>query len=133
MSRFHERLTTGLLPLALAAALILGGALFSQGALSATLYISEFASPVSQVGTVTAQVMPQPSLADQTVAVGASSAQSSAFNVSTHAVLLSCDVACSVLVGASPTAQTTNFRIPANIVIVFAVLPGQKIATIASP
>lgn len=99
---------------------------------AATLYISEFASPVSQVGTVTSQSFPQPALTDQTVAISGSSAQSAAFNASTHAVMVECDTDCSVIIGANPTATTTNYLMGDGIPYFFAVVPGQKIAVIAN-
>ena len=94
-----------------------------------TLYISEFANGFSLLGSGQAPIMPQPSLADQKVALSGSSAQSAAFQTGTKAILLSADASCSIVIGLTtsggPTATTTNFRIPANgAPIAFAVPPG---------
>lgn len=100
----------------------------------ATLYISEFKQGVSGIGSTWAQMLPQPAIADQVVAVGAGSLQSVAFNPLTRAVLLATDTACSIVFGDAPVAATTNLRIPANAPpFPFAVQPGQKVAVIASP
>jgi len=68
------------------------------------------------------------------VAIGASSAQSSALNASTTLVVLTADAVCSVAVGANPTAATTSRRIPANVAVEIAVPAnsGFKIAAIAN-
>ena len=97
----------------------------------ATLYISEFGGFAS-IGTQYGPVAPQPAVADQHVAIGASSAQSAAFNAITHLVMLSSDAVCSVLFGANPTAAATNLRIPANVPLLFSVEPGQKVAVITN-
>lgn len=111
---------------------LLSAGLLPDLASAATLYISEFASPASQVGTVQAQVYPQPALTDQTVAVTAGSLQSAAFGVNTHAIMVECDSDCSVVIGSNPTATTTNFLMGDGIPYQFAVVPGQKIAVIAN-
>jgi len=97
----------------------------------ATLYISEFKSFAS-IGAQPTQVLPQPSVTDQTVAIGASSTQSSAFNAEPNVVLLSTDAICSVAFGANPTAAATNMRLPANTSVTFAVIPGQRVAVITN-
>lgn len=97
----------------------------------ATLYISEFEEPVTTSGTLVGVQLPQPALADQIVAIAASSAASAAFSAKTKAVLLSTDTACCIAFGAAPTATTSNFSLPANTVISFGVIPGQKVAVIA--
>lgn len=100
----------------------------------ATLYISEFKQGVSGIGSTWAQMLPQPAITDQVVAVGAGSLKSAAFSANTRAVLLATDTACSILFGDDPVAATTNLRIPANAPpFPFAVQPGQKVAVIASP
>lgn len=118
-----------LLPAAIAFALLCAGA---SASLAATLYISEFASPVGQVGTVQSQAFPQPAVTDQTVAITGSSAQSAAFNTLTHAVMVECDADCSISIGTNPTATTTNFLMGDGIPYQFVVLPGQKIAVISN-
>lgn len=100
----------------------------------ATLFISEFEQGVSGIGTTWAQMLPQPAIADQVVTIAGASAQSSAFNAKTKAVMLTTDTACSVQFGADPTATTSTIRLPANgNPVCFAVVPGQKVAVIANP
>lgn len=119
--------------LLIALAVMVGGALSPQGALAATLYISEFASPSGSTGSTTAPgVFPQPAVTDQIVAIGGSSTQSAAFNAGTHAIQVECDSDCSVSIGANPTATTTNFLMGDGIPYQFVVVPGQKIAVIAN-
>jgi hypothetical protein len=51
---------------------------------------------------------------DQTVAIGGSSAQSTALKNNTQLVRLHTDAICSVLFGANPTATANNQRLAAN-------------------
>lgn len=80
----------------------------------AVLYITEYAglmpSPVGGQG----QVPMEPPLAEQTVAIGAGSVQSSAFNAKTRLVRLHTDAICSVSVDTGPTATATKGRLAAN-------------------
>lgn len=115
---------------AFAAALAIGVGL--SAAQAATLYISEFPTAVSQIGSTTAQVYPQPALVDQTVAITGNSAQSAAFGATTHAIQIECDADCSVAIGPNPTATTTNYLMGDGTPYRFAVIPGQKIAVIAN-
>ena len=99
----------------------------------ATLYISEFKSANSAIGTTAPQIPPEPAITDQVVAVGAGSLQSATFNASTRAILVSTDTACCIKFGDDPTATTSNLRIPANQnPIWFGVAPNQKLAVIAA-
>lgn len=123
---------SGLLLTGLALVVLIGGALAPQSALAATLYISEFASPVTQVGSVQSDVYPAPAVTDQTVAITGASVQSAAFNARTHAIMIECDADCSVLIGANPTTTTTNFLMGDGIPYFFGVTPGQKIAVISN-
>lgn len=99
----------------------------------ATLYISEF-NLIGQQQGVVVPVVDQPSLADQTVAIGGGSVQSSAFQSTTAYVMLSADSVCSIAFGTNPTATTSNMRLPANVPIFFHVPPGQsfKVAAISN-
>src|SRR5262245_38533877 len=80
----------------------------------ATLYLTEYArSPGMRSG----QALPageDPPLAEQTVAIGAGSTQSSALNSKTRFIRLHCDATCSVALGSNPTATTSNRRMAAN-------------------
>lgn len=99
----------------------------------ATLYISEFRNGTSFIGTSQAQILPQPAIVDQTVAIGMASAQSSAFDAFTRAVMITTDAICSIVFGDDPTATAGNLRLPANgPPVIFAVAPGQKLAVITN-
>ena len=80
----------------------------------AVLYITEYAqlmpSPVGGQG----QIPMEPPLAEQHVAIGASSVQSNAFNAQTRLVRLHTDAICSVEFGTNPTATATTARMAAN-------------------
>lgn len=78
-----------------------------------TLYITEYAD----LGTHTMNPLndPQePELNTQTVAIGASSTQSSALKNNTQMVRVHTDSICSVLFGNNPTATTSNRRMVAG-------------------
>jgi hypothetical protein len=99
----------------------------------AALYISEFENPVTVDGTLPGIQLPQPALLDQTpVAIGGTSAQSAAFSAKTKAVMISTDAICSIAFGSNPTATTGNLRLPANTIISFGVIPGQRVAVISN-
>ena len=100
---------------------------------AATLYISEFVNGVSTVGTTLPPVPPQPSVANQTVALSGASAQSAAFNSKTRVVSLICDEGCSVSFGDNPTATTTNYLLQQGVPVSFGVIQGQKVAVIYNP
>lgn len=105
----------------------------------AILYIREYVG-VGMVGNATGQGQAfvaapapvEPALADQTVAIGGSSASSVAFNAKTNLVRLHTDAICSIAFGASPTASATTARMAANQTEYFVVLPGQKVAVITN-
>lgn len=79
----------------------------------ATLYITEYAT-VATLPNATGQVALEPAIAEQTVAIGVSSAASAAFNAKTRLVRLHTDSVCSIKLGLSPTAAATNGRLAAN-------------------
>ena len=98
----------------------------------AVLYITEYQRmPLDSVGRI-AQCGLEPALATQTVAIGASSAQSSAFSAQTTFIRVCSDAICSVAFGSSPTATTSTTRIAANSAEYFGVMPAHKIAVIAN-
>lgn len=97
----------------------------------AVLYITEYAQfPVIQGSVV--QAPDDPPLADQTVAIGGTTAQSSAFNAKTRVIRIHTDAICSVLVGSNPTATTGKGRMAANQTEYRSVKPGHKIAVISN-
>lgn len=83
----------------------------------ATLYITEYATftPAGAPGGF-GQIAQEPPLAEQTVAIGVGSVQSSAFNTNTRFVRLHVDGTgpCSVEFGTNPTASATTGRLAAN-------------------
>jgi hypothetical protein len=97
----------------------------------ATLYIAEFANIGRDQGEGV-QVATLAPLAEQTVVIGSSSAQSVAFGNYTNFVRLCSDSVCSIAVGTSPTASGVNLRLPANTPEYFQVTPGQKLACVAN-
>jgi hypothetical protein len=80
----------------------------------AVLYITEF-SDLAQTIRGAADFPQEPALAEQTVAIGAGSVQSSAFNAATTYVRIAADAVCSITFGTNPTATATKRRIAANV------------------
>ena len=80
----------------------------------AVLYITEYAElaigPAGRVG----QMPMEPPLAEQTVAIGVTTVQSSAFSSKTRFVRLHTDAICSVEFGLNPIATATTQRLAAN-------------------
>lgn len=88
-----------------------------------------------------AQVLRLPPIAEQTIAITGSSAQSSAFNKSTKIIRVETDSICAISIGPNPTAATasgtgtatgTGGRMVAGDKEYFGVNPGDKIAVIAT-
>jgi hypothetical protein len=79
----------------------------------AVLYIAEYAN-MGAAPNATPQMPMDPPLAQQTVAIGASSAQSAFLQAGTRFVRLHADVVCSVTFGPNPTATATAARLAAN-------------------
>lgn len=101
----------------------------------AKLYITEFRGLQRDGANGSQSALPighLPSLAAQTVTIGATSAQSSALNAATTFVRIHTDAACHILAGDNPTATTSNLRMPADSTEYFAVTAGQKIAAITA-
>ena len=101
----------------------------------AVLYITEYATlGVQQVGGMVSQTPQEPPLAEQTVAIGASSVQSSVFNAQTTLVRIHCDAICSVEFGTNPTATSGKARMPAGQTEYHSVPRGQsyKVAVITN-
>lgn len=100
----------------------------------ATLYITEFAQQGQDDRRLTMAMSLEPSVANQTVAIGGGSVQSSALNAKTAFVRIHCDVVCSIEFGTNPTAATTTRRMAANATEYFSVPQNQafKVAVIAN-
>jgi hypothetical protein len=97
----------------------------------AVLYITEFAAPAVITGQG-APVGAQPPLVEQTVAIGGTSTQSSAFNTATRFVRVHTDAICSISFGSSPTATATKARMAAGQTEYYAVKGGDKVAVITN-
>ncbi len=101
----------------------------------ATLYITEHAGQVRDAAGYLVQGTPvHPATAQQTVAIGASSAASNVLNASTTIVELVSDVVCSIAVGTAPIATAASRRLAANVPIQIGVPAGKnyKIAVITN-
>lgn len=92
----------------------------------AVLYITEYARQARDASGFMMVVADEPPLANQTVAIGGSSVQSSTFNASTRFIRVSTDAVCSIEIGANPTATATTRRMPANTTEYFGVPAGQS-------
>ena len=86
-----------------------------------TLYITEFSGiqPDPYSGSVVAAAVP--SVADQTVAIGASSTQSAVLNAATRLIRVVSDVNCFTKIGVNPTASAETLRLVADSPEYFAV------------
>jgi hypothetical protein len=102
----------------------------------ASLYITEFArTGVDLNGRNGRTIAEQVPLAEQKIAIGAGSVQSSAFNAKTRLIRLHADAICSVAFGVNPAASATNERMTAGQTEYFTVdgsAPVQKVATITN-
>ena len=98
----------------------------------AYLFITEFKSLRKDRSGFIPQVGALPPVADQRVAISASSGQSAALNAETRIVRLESDVICSIAVGPNPTATTSTMRLAADSPEYFFVNPTDKIAVISN-
>lgn len=98
----------------------------------AVLFVTEFNSVYTQNGPLA--VPNQTPVAEQTVAIGGTTTQSSAFNARTRFVRLHTDAICSVAFGTNPTATATKMRMAQNESVLFSVPEGQsyKVAVITN-
>ncbi len=98
----------------------------------ATLYIGEFQVLGGQYDKLVPAVE-QPPITEQTVAIGAASAKSAAFQPNTRIIRVHCDTSCSISIGPAapgPVATTSNGRMAANTTEYFVVKAGQVLAVI---
>ena len=97
----------------------------------AKVFISEYdVMPVlSGLAVPTGQ---EPAVAEQVVAVGGSSVQSTAFAVQTKFVRVHTDAICSYSFGANPVATANTPRLAANATEFFGVRGGHKVAIITN-
>lgn len=78
------------------------------------LFLTEYASLASDIGSSGIAAPLEPAIVDQSVAVSGSSTQSSAFNARTSFVMVHAQEACCVQWGTNPTAVTTKQRMAAG-------------------
>lgn len=97
----------------------------------AKVYITEHTRPtIYQGGLLPVAYMPP--LATQTVAIGGSTTQSSAFNAKTVMIAVHTDAICSIEIGSNPIATANSKRMAANTTEYFEVTPAHKIAVITN-
>lgn len=108
----------------------LASLLLSVQCWAATVYIEEFSDsiPVTRYQAAVA-----PGITKQTVAIGGSSTQSSAFNTLTRLIRVHADAICSIEIGTTnPTATTSSMRFVAGQTEYFLVNSGDKLAVITN-
>jgi hypothetical protein len=74
----------------------------------------------------------EPSITDQTAAIGGASTQSAPFTGDTKMIYVNVDSVCSIVFGPNPTATTSNKRMSANQSQFFIVQSGHRLAVIAN-
>lgn len=97
----------------------------------AVVFIAEFTQPSVYNGNLQ-PVAYMPPLAEQTVAIGGASVQSSAFNAKTRMIRVHTDAICSIAIGTNPTATAVKARMAAGQTEYFEVTPADKIAVITN-
>jgi hypothetical protein len=99
-----------------------------------TLYVAHFPIPQNNLfnGHIGFQAPQAPPISEQTVAIGGSPTQSTQFPAGTQTIRVHTDSICSIAVGNSPTATTSNMRMIAGQTEYFVVNPGDKIAVITN-
>jgi hypothetical protein len=100
----------------------------------AKVFITEYARQARDASGFIMVVADEPPVANQTVNIGGSSAQSSAFNALTRFVRVNTDAVCSIEFGTDPTATANTRRMAANTTEYFGVPLGgnYKIAVITN-
>jgi orotate phosphoribosyltransferase len=98
----------------------------------AKVYIAEFSGTKVIEGRGAAGISSEPPLAEQTVAIGGTTAQSAAFNAGTNMIRVHTDAICSIAIGADPTATANTRRMAAGSTEYFGVTPGHKVAVITN-
>jgi hypothetical protein len=96
------------------------------------LYIAEVTHLGFDAGGQSIAAPKMPPIAEQTVAIGMSSAASNPFSGHTRFVQIHTDASCSIAFGNSPTATSSNQRLAANDTRYYSVAPGLKVAVITN-
>lgn len=95
----------------------------------AKLYVTEFGG----AGLAHSQTAQTPPIVEQNpVAIGATSAQSAAFDMATTVVRIHTDAICSIAFGTNPTASANTMRLAADATEYFSVKGGTKVAVITN-
>ena len=98
----------------------------------ANLFITELdRAPVSTGGGAHLQIARLPPVHEQTVPIGATSAQSTPFNANTRFVCLHAKADCHIVVGPDPTATPDHKPVAAGQDVYFGVTPSHRLAVIA--
>jgi hypothetical protein len=97
-----------------------------------TLDVTEYSTLATDAPGVRVMTGQEPSFVNQQLAIGAGSVQSAAFGDTTRFIRVHTDVACRVAVGSNPTASSASMRMNAGGTEFLGVLPGLKIAVIAT-
>jgi hypothetical protein len=98
------------------------------------LYLREYARLATQQQGDAVQAAAEPGLVDQVIDFTAGATQSAAFSGQTRYVRMWCDVQCTFLFGANPTAVVgTNVPMAATQVEYFGVVSGNKVSVVTGP
>jgi hypothetical protein len=97
-----------------------------------TLDVTEYSTLATDGPGMRVMTGQEPALLNQQLAIGQSSLQSAAFADTTRFVRVHADVACRIAVGANPTASSGSMRIGPGGTEYLGVMPGLKIAVIAT-
>ena len=101
----------------------------------AVVYIAEYIDLPIGLPNQRGQMVMEPPLAEQTIAIGGTStACTNPFNATTKMVRIHTDAICSIAFGVAPTATTSTKRLAANQTEYFGVPKGQnyKVAVITN-
>jgi hypothetical protein len=87
----------------------------------ATLWIKEHTKKPQMAGGP--DIWAEPTAVEQHISISGTSAQSAQFAAQTRFITITSDSAFCYLVAADPTAATTNFRVAADQILTFSVVP----------
>jgi hypothetical protein len=96
------------------------------------LDVTEYTELSSSGGGHLVMAGQEPSLTNQQLNISGTSARSAAFGDVTRFIRIHSDTACRVAIGSNPTASSTSMRVGAGGTEYLGVMPGLKIAVIAS-
>lgn len=109
-------------------------AMLTTDAFASKLYIREYSALGTQAQGDTPQIAKEPGQVDQVVDFTAGATQSAAFAGSTRFVRMWCDIQCTIVFGANPTAVVgTNMPMSAATVEYFGVVSGNKVSVVTGP